>query len=236
MDTRAQRVESIVTYLVNRPGEAEKLTGATVEKIYAKHGVEVSSRQIRRDIEDARGIAADRLRSPALPHWSEDVTGTAIRATIETVLRSDHHPTIPQLRQAVAGAHGRAIGDGELNKIARRIYRRMYIDPRAAKAQQTLRERPNHQWEYHQARSEADPFNYFNPFGVDSDEIRLRALIWTNQLLDELRSRGKLKPSDHNTAIRALRLLRDLAEDLDHDEPDGSGGVTVSRLDQVHYG
>ena len=128
------------------------------------------------------------------------MTGTAIRATIETVLRSDHHPTIPQLRQAVAGAHGRAIGDGELNKIARRIYRRMYIDPRAAKAQETLRERPNHQWEYHQARSEADPFNYFNPFGVDSDEIRLRALIWTNQLLDELRSRGKLKPSDHNTA------------------------------------
>ena len=51
MDTRAQRVESIVTWLVNRPGEAEKLTGATVEKMYAEHGVEVSSRQIRRDIE-----------------------------------------------------------------------------------------------------------------------------------------------------------------------------------------
>ena len=236
MDTRAQRVESIVTYLVNRPGEAEKLTGATVEKIYAKHGVEVSSRQIRRDIEDARRIAADRLRSPDVPHWSEDVTGAAIRITIGRVLLADREPTIPQLRQAVAAEHGRAIGDGELRQIARRVYRRMYIDPRVDEAQQTLRERPNHQWEYHQARSEADPLNYYNPFGVDSDEMRLRALVLTNQLLGGLRRRGILKPSDHNTALRALRLWLDLANDMGGDEPDGSGGVTVSRLDQVHYG
>ena len=107
---------------------------------------------------------------------------------------------------------------------------------RVAKAQQTLREQPSYEWEYHRARSEADPLNYFNPFGVDSDEIRLRALVLTNQLLDTLRSRGKLVRSDHNTALRALRLWRDLANDMDGDEPDGSGGVTVSRLDQNHYG
>ena len=129
VDTRTQRVESIVTYLVNRPGEADQLTGATVEKIYAKHGIEVSGRQIRRDIEDARRIAADRLRSPDVPHWSEDVTGAAIRATIETVLRADRQPTIPQMRQAVTAAHGRAIGDGELRQIARKAFRRLYIDP-----------------------------------------------------------------------------------------------------------
>ena len=96
VDNRAQRVESIVTYLVNRPGEAEKLTGATVEKMYAEHGVEVSSRQIRRDIEDARGIAADRLRSPALPHWSEDVDRhRSSGPPSQTVLRSDQSPDDP---------------------------------------------------------------------------------------------------------------------------------------------
>ena len=36
-----------------------------------------------------------------------------------------------------------------------------------------------------------------------------------------------------NTVLRTLRLMRDLADDMDGDEPDG-GGVTVSRLDQVH--
>ena len=36
--------------------------------------------------------------------------------------------------------------------------------------------------------------------------------------------------------LRTLRLMRDLADDMDGDEPGGGGGVTVSRLDQIHYG
>ena len=157
VDTRTQRVEAIATYMATKPEEAEKLTGPTVEQLYKKYGIEVSGRQARRDIEDARRIAADRLRSPTLPHWSEDVTGAAIRATIETVLRSDRRPTIPQLRQAVTAAHGRAIGDGELRQIARRAYRRIYIDPAVAGAHNTLREQPGYSWAVHQARAGTDP-------------------------------------------------------------------------------
>ena len=225
----------MATYLVNRPGEADTLTSAKVREVYAENGVEVSSRQIRRDIEDARRIAADRLRSPDVPHWSEDVTGAAIRATIETVLRSDRRPTIPQLRQAVTAEHGRAIGDGELRQLAREAYRRLFIDPAVTEAKQTLREAPGTSWASHEARRGTEPLNYANPFGVDPDEIRLRALMWTNQLLDSLSSGGKVFHRDQNASLRALRLLRDLAADMDGDEPDGGGGVTVSRLDQIHY-
>ena len=180
MSNRAQRVESMATYLVNRPGEADKLTSAKVGKVYAENGVEVSSRQIRRDIEDARRIAAARLRSPDVPHWSEDVSGAAIRATIETVLRSDSRPTIPQLRQAVTAEHGRAIGDGELRQLARAAYRHLFIDPAVTEARNTLREQPGYSWTTHQARSGADPLNYPNPFGPDPDAIRLRRSYGAN--------------------------------------------------------
>ena len=146
MDTRTQRVQALADWLTEHPGRAAELTGPIVEGMYTSRGVEVSGRQARRDLEDARSLAADHLRSAALPHWSEDVTGAAIRATIETVLRADHDPTIPQLRQAVTAEHGRAIGDGELRQIARRMYRHLYIDPAAAKAQQTLREQPSYEW------------------------------------------------------------------------------------------
>ena len=49
------------------------------------------------------------------------MTGSALRATIENVLRTDQQPTIPQLRRAVASQHGRAIGDDELRQIARTV-------------------------------------------------------------------------------------------------------------------
>ena len=48
MDFRTQRVEAIVTYLVNNPDGAEKLTGPVVEQMYADRGIEVSARQARR--------------------------------------------------------------------------------------------------------------------------------------------------------------------------------------------
>ncbi len=238
MDNRAQRIKSIVTHLVNRPGEADQLTRATVETMYAEHGVEVSSRQIRRDIEEARSLAADRLQSPALPHWSEDIAGFDLRSTIAEVLRSDKYATISQLRQAVAVAHGRAIGDGELKMIAREVYRRMYIDPRVAKAKKTLREEEGTSWMAHRARMNADPLNYANPFGADPEAIRLRTLAWCNQLLAQLTGHGanRIVPSNANAVLRTLRIMLDLADGPDDAEASDAGGVTVSRLDQVHYG
>ena len=98
MDTRTQRVQALADWLTEHPDRAAELTGPTVEEMYTSRGVEVSGRQARRDLEDARSLAADHLRSPALPHWSEDVTGADIRATIKTVLRADPEPTIPQMR------------------------------------------------------------------------------------------------------------------------------------------
>ncbi|MCY4621330.1 MAG: hypothetical protein OXD34_05780 [bacterium] len=133
------------------------LTGTLVEKIYKSRGIEVSTRQARRDLEDARRDAAERLHTPDLPHWSEDVTGSALRATIEKVLRTDPQPTIPQLRRAVAAQHGRAIGDDELRQIARTVYTQLYIDPMIAKAKETLRDQPGSSSAAHQARRAADP-------------------------------------------------------------------------------
>ena len=111
MDTRTQRVQALADWLTEHPGRAAELTGPTVEGMYTSRGVEVSGRQARRDLEDARSLAADHLRSPAPPAL---VRGRDRRRhpapTIATVLRADQQPMIPQLRQAVTAAHGRAIG------------------------------------------------------------------------------------------------------------------------------
>ena len=135
MQSRAERIESLATLLVRNPDVHTRLTGPTVEAIYQPNGIEVNGRQVRRDLEDAHQIAAGRLTGPgALPHWSEDVTGSAIRATIEGVLRTDHEPTFPQLRQAVAAEHAHSISDIELTQLGRRAFAKLYIRPQVKKA------------------------------------------------------------------------------------------------------
>ena len=234
VESRTQRVKALADYISNNPDRTD-LTGTLVEKIYESRGIEVSTRQARRDLEDARRDATERLHAPDLPHWSEDVTGSALRTTIEKVLRTDPQPTIPQLRRAVAAQHGRAIGDDELQQIARTVYTQLYIDPMIAKAEETLRDQPGSSWATHQARRDADPLNYPTPFGPDPNMIRHTALTWCNALLRQL-STPKVNRADLNTVIRTLRLMRDLADDLDHPtDQNTADSVTVSRLDQIRY-
>ena len=118
------------------------------------------------------------------------------------------------------------------------MYRHLYIDPAVAKARETLREQPGSSWVAHRARVNTDPLNYSNPFGPDPEAIRLRTLVRCHQLLAQLTGRGDthISRSNANTVLRTLRLMRDLADDLDGAEASDAGGVTVSRLDQIHYG
>ena len=227
MDTRAERIEGIARWLTDHPGET--LTGPEVEEMYAGLGVEVSGRQARRDVEDARRLAAEQLRSPALPHWSEDVTGVQIRVTIARVLQTDPEPTIPQLRRAVTAAHGRAIEDGELKQLARSVYHKLFILPAVAEARKVMKEQPGSSWTNHRARFKADPLAHWNPFGVDPEMLRIRAvrgcleMFWAMEGLDRRMSR-----QDAAVLLRASRLMMELA--------DGEGGgVTVSRLEQIRY-
>ena len=221
MDTRGQRVQALADWITEHPDRAAELSGPIVEEMYTRWGVEVSVRQARRDLGDARSLAADPPRSPALPHWSEDVTGKAIRITIGRVLVADREPTIPQLRQAVAAAHGRAIGDGELRQIARSVYSRLYTDPLVAEAEEALRDLPGSSWSAHRARIHTDPLNYPNPFGPDPEATRLQSLVWCRRLLVQLTGRGGNIPrSNANTVLNTLRLMRDLSADA----PDTDGG------------
>ena len=87
-----------------------------------------------------------------------------------------------------------------------------------AKAREALREQPGSSWVAHRARINTDPLNYPNPFGPDPEAIRLRTLVWCHRLLVQLTGRGGNTPisrSNANTVLRTLRLMRDLADDLD---------------------
>ena len=104
-----------------------------------------------------------------------------------------------------------------------------------AKAKETLRDQPGSSWAAHQARRDADPLNYPTPFGPDLDMIRHTALTWCNALLRQL-STPKVNRADLNTVIRTLRLMRNLADDLDHPTDQNTAeGITISRLDQIRY-
>ena len=214
MQSRAERIESLATLLVRNPDVHTRLTGPTVEAIYQSKGIEVNGRQVRRDLEDAHQIAAGRLTGPgALPHWSEDVTGSAIRATIEGVLRTDHEPTFPQLRQAVAAEHTRLISDVELTQLGRRAFAKLYIRPQAKKAEEIVRNQPDGSWDSHKAGVNTDPLNYPNPFGQDPNEIRIRAVAHTNWLLKSLISADYMNRKMASSILSALRMLRDVADD-----------------------
>ena len=232
-------MEELVSALINRLDRPEEMTGPRVDALYRARGIEVSERQVRRDIADARLIARRRMASPApLPHWSEDISHLAMMETIAGVLRIDDEPTLPQLRQAVEREHGRSVTDAELVKIGRRVYEILFIAPKVADAKKALEE-AGPGWRTHQAKNYVDPLTYRNPFGIDPDAVRRLALKGTIRMMSDQRTHGKISKADARPFATGLRMLYNLADDLDTlgPAPDaaGGGGVIISRTDTIHY-
>ena len=243
MDTRPKRVQALADWLERNPGDHDQLTGPNVAKLYTQHGVDVSVRQARRDISDARRVAGLMMEGPGpLPPWTEDLSAADVRRTIRRVLAEDAAPSLQELRRALAEDHGRSATNAELNEFARRVYASLYIQPLVEAAQKTLSSDKNYEdtWRNHDARLKNLDFLHENPFGPDPHSLRLYLIRTTVTLIRDITAQKSTLPRHHLTLMAALRFLRELGDDVTasyaalDDPDDGPGGVTVSRLDQIH--
>ena len=229
MENRADRVEAITSHLLDNP--QSQITGAEVADYYKREGIAVSTRQARRDLEEARRrVTIQSHQGPALPDWCEPpaLDGGLIRSTIHQALTNDRHATLPQIASAVAAAHGRSISDAHLLPMARTIWQRIYIDPQVAKARTELAA-PTSTGQDLDMLSRADPINWINPFGTDTKLIRLRALTWYTRAANSLGSKKTILRADVNLLLRTAKAMAELADAIDASQGDNQPAVTVKR-------
>ena len=227
--TRGERVLAVAERLVESE-DPDSITSEQVRGWYADRGLDLSTRQVRYDLSDARELAAEALRSGQLPHWTTDVSGGDIRACIGQVIHDDHHASLPQIRAAVVGRFNRSITDSELKKIARRAYEVVVIGPRVEEAQKMLETLDGSTWRHHQARDWADPLSYRNPFGTDPEAVRSRVLVTASRIIRDLEGRQGYNASKARVVHSLLRLMLDTIEE---DEAEAGASTTLTRIEQL---
>ena len=109
-----------IAWLAQRLAGVEN--GGDVVALYAQVGHSLSLRQARADLVLARDHAAAALNEPGLGHWSEAVTGGALRQAVREALDADPWATVEQIRAHIVRTFERDIGLAETRRVARIVY------------------------------------------------------------------------------------------------------------------
>lgn len=230
METRQDRVNALASNLLDS-GKAP-VTGGDVVDFYQRQGIQVSERQARRDLEEARRRVSLQPLKPGLPDWREApaVPERDIRTVISDELEDDPYVGVAALVGAVARKHGRSIRERDIVPIARKVYRQLFIMPKVNKARERAETMDPHAFLKSDILHAVDPLVYPNPFGLDANEIRLKGYRNLARVSARLHSsRATLNRADLKVFLAANKQMLQLADTIDAQAGDDLPAVTVER-------